>query len=199
MKRRDPGILELVRHYNKLCSEMATLVRQRKAPRNAIPPKPIDAKGIWGLDVDDEIWQDVGLDDTFDESAPPLWLKDDNVRDGIKAMLELDRCDEEEPRLFHECRVLRYWLSEEWDAVTSAMDLATEEGTWVSSSLNTIATNTMAQGIWEWHTNYSYDATSYANFALAGSWRCVQSLSRLTGYRHGVRLRRICYRFESKM
>ncbi|KAJ7430688.1 hypothetical protein B0H11DRAFT_2391891 [Mycena galericulata] len=128
VKRRDPGILQLLRHYNELCKEMATLIKQRKAPRNAIAPKPIESKGIWALDVDDEIWQDVGLDDTLDGSEPPLWLKSDAVRQGIKAMLELDRCDEEQPRLFHECRSLRYWLSEEWEAVTTAMEVATEQG-----------------------------------------------------------------------
>ncbi|KAJ7462442.1 hypothetical protein FB451DRAFT_1404244 [Mycena latifolia] len=103
VKRRDPGIQEIVHHYNRLCMEMADLVKKRKAPRNAIPPNPIEPKPIWGLDVDDENWQDVGLDD---ESEPPLWLKSGTVRDGIKAMLEKDRCEEEHPRIFHKCRAL---------------------------------------------------------------------------------------------
>ncbi|KAJ7603276.1 hypothetical protein DFH06DRAFT_1022371, partial [Mycena polygramma] len=122
VKRRDPGIQELVRHYNKLCAEMERLIKNHKAPRNALPPEPIAPKSVWGLDVDDEIWQDIGLDDAYDEQEPPLWLKSEAVRDGIKAMLQLDRCLEEEPRLFHECRALRYWLSEEWDAVALAKD-----------------------------------------------------------------------------
>ncbi|KAJ6581299.1 hypothetical protein B0H19DRAFT_1251527 [Mycena capillaripes] len=103
VKRRNPGIQELVRHYNRLCAQMATLIGQKKAPRNV------------------EIWQDVGLDDVYDEQEPPLWLKTEQVRNGIKGMLKLDRCTEEEPRVFHECRALRYWLVEEWDAVSSAM------------------------------------------------------------------------------
>ncbi|KAJ7659649.1 hypothetical protein DFH06DRAFT_917907, partial [Mycena polygramma] len=60
-------------------------------------------------------------------SQPPLWLKSEAVRDGIKAMLQLDRCLEEEPRLFHECQALRYWLSEEWDAVALAKNVARED------------------------------------------------------------------------
>ncbi|KAJ7659679.1 hypothetical protein DFH06DRAFT_1269126 [Mycena polygramma] len=127
VKRRDPGIQELVRHYNKLCAEMERLIKNHKAPRNALPTEPIAPKSVWGLDVDDEIWQDIGLDDTYDEQEPPLWLKSEAVRDGIKAMLQLDRCLEEEPRLFHECRALRYWLSEEWDAVALAKDVARED------------------------------------------------------------------------
>ncbi|KAK6987448.1 hypothetical protein R3P38DRAFT_2574747 [Favolaschia claudopus] len=119
--RRDPSIQTLVRQYNTLCKEMKKLVKERKAPKNSIPPAPIDPKVIWGLDVDDEIWQDVGLDEEDDDTEPPLWLKDDTVRSGIRAMLELDRCEEEEVRIFHECRALRYWLAEEWEVVASAM------------------------------------------------------------------------------
>ncbi|KAK7006713.1 hypothetical protein R3P38DRAFT_3325968 [Favolaschia claudopus] len=119
--RRDPSIQTLVRQYNTLCKEMKKLVKERKAPKNSIPPAPIDPKAIWGLDVDDEIWQDVGLDEEDDDTEPPLWLKDDTVRSGIRAMLELDRCEEEEVRIFHECRALRYWLAEEWEVVASAM------------------------------------------------------------------------------
>lgn len=127
MKRRDPKIQALARQYNVLCKEMADLIKKNQAPRNAIAPHPI-GESIWKLDVDDDIWQDLGLDDTYDNKEPPLWLKSDAVRDGIKAMLQLDRCAEEEPRVFHECRALRYWLSEEWDAVTSAMQTAIEVG-----------------------------------------------------------------------
>ncbi|KAJ6535698.1 hypothetical protein B0H19DRAFT_1213812 [Mycena capillaripes] len=127
VKRRNPGIQELVWHYNRLCAQMATLIGQKKAPRNAVAAQEIDPKSIWGLDVDDEIWQDVGLDDAYDGQEPPLWLKSEQVRNGIKGMLELDRCTEEEPRVFHECRALRYWLAEEWDAVNSAMTAADEQ------------------------------------------------------------------------
>ena len=51
--------------------------------------------GLFALDIDDAIWQDVGLagEDLMD---PPLWMCDEDVRRGIKALLELDRCLEEE-------------------------------------------------------------------------------------------------------
>ncbi|KAF8174532.1 hypothetical protein K438DRAFT_1771639 [Mycena galopus ATCC 62051] len=126
VKRRDPGIQEVLRQYNRLCNEMAKLISHKKAPKNAVAPKPINRDSIWGLDVNDEIWQDIGLDDAYDQTKPPLWLKSDKVRNGIRAMLEVDRCDEEKPRLFHECRALHYWLSEEWVAVKLAIAEATE-------------------------------------------------------------------------
>lgn len=54
---------------------------------------------------------------------PPLWLCDEGVRAGIKALLELDRCKEEEERLLGECRAMREWFSEEWKVVNMAMNL----------------------------------------------------------------------------
>ena len=46
-------------------------------------------KGLFALDVDDIIWQDVGLNDENWED-PPHWLCDADVRSGILAMLDLD-------------------------------------------------------------------------------------------------------------
>ncbi|KAL6298593.1 hypothetical protein BKA93DRAFT_820298 [Sparassis latifolia] len=96
IKRREPGILKLAKTYNDLCMQMSTLIRQRKAPRFAIVPPPIQSNGLFKLDVDDDIWQDVGLDDDADTDAVPRWLGDETVREGIKMCLLLDRCIEEE-------------------------------------------------------------------------------------------------------
>ncbi|KAJ7912862.1 hypothetical protein B0H13DRAFT_1504668, partial [Mycena leptocephala] len=96
VKRREPTITKLAGEYNKLCAQIAKLIKDGKAPRGSIPPVPIPAKGLWQLDVDDAIFQDVGLDDNDNGSTePPLWLCDEQVRAGIKAILQLDRCDEE--------------------------------------------------------------------------------------------------------
>ncbi|KAE9384670.1 hypothetical protein BT96DRAFT_950393 [Gymnopus androsaceus JB14] len=118
VKRRDPGIAELTRKYNKLCDDMATLIRQKKAPRNAISPVRIEMEGLFNLDVDDDIWLDIGLgyDDDDDNgggigSAPPLWLSNDNVRAGIRAMLDRDRCLEERKRLLNERNAMQEWFS----------------------------------------------------------------------------------------
>jgi hypothetical protein len=71
---------------------------------------------LFQLDVDDDIWQDVGLDD--ENSGPiPKWLGDDGVRQGIKFLLQLDRCEEEERRLIKERRAIQ-----EWDKVTNAIN-----------------------------------------------------------------------------
>jgi len=73
------------------------------------------------LDVDDAIWQDVGLNDDVSEE-PPLWLCDAKVQSGILAMLDLDRCEEEELRLQHERRAMQDWFLEEWEIVNVAYE-----------------------------------------------------------------------------
>jgi hypothetical protein len=123
VKRREPGILKLSATYNQLCTQLHNLIQTRKAPRNAIAPQRIDTHGLFKLDVDDEIWQDVGLDDDVDGPVP-LWLSDDKVRQGIKTLLERDRCVEEEQRLQKERCALQEWTLEEWNCIQRAREVA---------------------------------------------------------------------------
>jgi hypothetical protein len=102
---------------------MKALIQQKKAPTGATLPIEIPREGLFKLDVDDDIWQDVGLDDG-DHDLAPLWLRDENVRQGIKSMLMLDRCEEEEARLLRERRALQEWMQEEWQVVQRAKDVA---------------------------------------------------------------------------
>lgn len=103
---------------------MATLIRQNRAPRDAIAPVKIEMEGLFDLDVDDDIWLDIELrydDDDADGSVPPLWLSNDKVRVGIRAVLDRDRCLEERQRLLDERSAMQEWFSEEWTVVTMAM------------------------------------------------------------------------------
>ncbi|KAH9828839.1 uncharacterized protein C8Q71DRAFT_859379 [Rhodofomes roseus] len=137
VKRREPGILNLAKSYNALCKEMSTLIAKRRAPRSAIAPEPIKSDGLFKLDVDDDIWQDVGLeDDDFvangtdespDPSAVPRWLGDESVRTGIKAQLVLDRCIEEQDRLSQERCTMQMWMQDEWRSVEHAIANAGED------------------------------------------------------------------------
>ena len=88
VKRREPGIPQLARTYNGLCQQLRTLSDQGQAPRNVVLPQPVEIKGLFDLDVDDEIWQEIGLDD--EDVSIPAWLGDLDVRDGIKLCLEFD-------------------------------------------------------------------------------------------------------------
>ena len=127
IKRREPTILKIVSTYNTLCGQLYALIRQRKAPPGAIAPLHISREGIFQLDVDDEIWQDVGLEDEV--ANPPRWLADDNVRQGIRLLLDHDRCVEEENRLSRERCVMQEWMITEWTTLESARAVAGEYDT----------------------------------------------------------------------
>lgn len=127
VKRRDPSIQNLVQKYNGLCKKMATLISKHQAPRNALAPHPISPAGIWALDVDDEIWQDLGLggDDT---QHPPLWLGNDKMKQGICGILLRDRADEELRRLRNERQGLYQWMTEEWEVLKLCVIVLSDPG-----------------------------------------------------------------------
>ncbi|KAJ7612604.1 hypothetical protein FB45DRAFT_981861 [Roridomyces roridus] len=124
IKRREPNISRLVQTYNKLCEQIQSLISKKKAPPHSVAPLPVPSKGIYQLDVDDVIWQDLGLDE--EESRPPLWLSDEKVRTGIRAMLMVDRCNEESARLTREHAHLFVWFQNEWKTIQMA--IAQSEG-----------------------------------------------------------------------
>ncbi|KAG6904977.1 hypothetical protein DXG01_005855 [Tephrocybe rancida] len=120
VRSRKPAILKVARSYNTLCNTMEQLLKKGKAPHGTICPKPLELKGIFDLDVDDMIWEDIGLEEGT-PAAPLPWLADKDVHAGIKALLERDRCLEEQVCLRHECRSMHVWLSEEWRIVNLAL------------------------------------------------------------------------------
>ena len=120
-KRREPGIVKLAATYNDLCRQISKLITTGRAPPGAVSPQIIAREGLFKLDVDDVIWQDVGLeDDDYQDIAPARWLSDEKVRQGILAILELDRCNEEDDRLRKERCAMQEWFSEEWSCVEKA-------------------------------------------------------------------------------
>ncbi|KAG2746663.1 hypothetical protein P692DRAFT_20738493, partial [Suillus brevipes Sb2] len=99
-------------------------IRRGEAPAGAIAPHSISLTGIFQLDVDDDIWQDVGLDGN--DMAPPAWIADENMRAAIKFQLEVDQCNEERARIMQEHCVLQEWMMAEWDALQEARTRAEE-------------------------------------------------------------------------
>jgi len=129
VKRKEPGIQTLARKYNTLCNDLGDMIKAKKAPLGAIAPLPIEMNGLFKLDVDDGIWQDVGLTDDNDgeNTEIPLWLGNENVQKGIKSLLELDRCMEERRRLISESISMRQWMREEWVIMTTAVDYSVDD------------------------------------------------------------------------
>ncbi|KAG6822327.1 hypothetical protein H0H92_014291, partial [Tricholoma furcatifolium] len=81
----------------------------------------IEAKGLFALDVDDAIWQDVGLGIDGADQTPPLWLSNNAVRTGIQALLEYERCLEEDIRLRWEFQNMKTWFFDEWQVLSTAL------------------------------------------------------------------------------
>jgi len=127
LKRKEPGIQSTAKKYNKLCSDLSKMIDKGKAPRGATAPLLIKLDGLFKLDVDDDIWQDIGLtDETDDILEIPAWLGNNSVRDGIKALLEDDRCVEEMKRVKHERVCMQEWFQEEWVVVQVAIKKTTD-------------------------------------------------------------------------
>jgi len=118
-------ILKLTSSYNDLCHQLTGLLASGQALPGSAAPQPIQHDGLFKLDVNDDIWQDVELDDKYNGRIP-RWLGDEEVRSGIQALLQHDQCCEEEHRLRKEHCNLQQWFMEEWDCVKAAQAAAGE-------------------------------------------------------------------------
>ncbi|KAF8436868.1 hypothetical protein L210DRAFT_961007 [Boletus edulis BED1] len=121
ISRREPAIMSLVVKYNSLCDKLEHHITHDRAPQGVISPLKIFKERLWSLDVDDGIWQDVGLEDAKETHAIPNWLGNDETRQGIQAMLEFNCCVERERRLKREQSAMQCWMKREWDAILKAL------------------------------------------------------------------------------
>ena len=121
-KTRDPGFRALVRKYNAQRDDMKKIIARQKDGAHRILPAKIEIEGLFKLDVDNEIWQQTGLDDNdgLVGDTVPDWMKDEQTCKEICARLLLDCCLEEESRLCQERCNLQKWMLEEWHATTQA-------------------------------------------------------------------------------
>ncbi|KIJ25089.1 hypothetical protein M422DRAFT_273977 [Sphaerobolus stellatus SS14] len=120
LKRGTKSISSLVAKYNRLVELMRDLKRRFKAPARARMPALMKVQKLFSLDVNDDIWNEDGLGDD-DTSAPPGWLANQDIRNGISALLEQDRCEEELERLKAEETNSMIWLRHEVMCVQTAL------------------------------------------------------------------------------
>ncbi|KAI6114444.1 hypothetical protein F5141DRAFT_1001898 [Pisolithus sp. B1] len=104
---------------------MVGLMQKGKAPQGSIAPLLIPRDSLFKLDVDDDIWQDIGLGDDSGGLLPP-WLADEKVHSGIRSLLELRQCEEEERHLMQERQALIQWFTEEWGHIQKTIGGAGE-------------------------------------------------------------------------
>jgi hypothetical protein len=92
---------------------MENMASQGAAPINVKIPASLANAKLWDLDVDDDLWTEIAQDAHFQNKDLPKWLCDKPTRQGIRAMLELQRCDEELERLDYERSAMHSWLQTE--------------------------------------------------------------------------------------
>ena len=102
---------------------MQDLIARGEAPTDATVPNPLLSERLWDLDVDDDLWTDLARDGEYQDD-PPKWLFDGPTKRGIRAMLDLQRSEEELERLDHERSVMFAWLQGQGEQLQRAGHIA---------------------------------------------------------------------------
>lgn len=115
IKKRAPALMAGIKKYNDLCATLTSMYR----PDWGIPlPEPLPNE-LKPLRDAPHLMQDVWISRPTEKV--PRWLEDKNVRNGIRAQLKLDRCQEERRRLEVEAVNLMRWFGRELAAVELAL------------------------------------------------------------------------------
>jgi hypothetical protein len=80
ISRREPAIISLAPNYNSLWDKLTHHIIHGTAPQSALRPLKTPKERLWSLDVDDEIWQDVGLEGYEHMKSIPNLLGAEKVR-----------------------------------------------------------------------------------------------------------------------
>ncbi|KZT05186.1 uncharacterized protein LAESUDRAFT_760370 [Laetiporus sulphureus 93-53] len=123
--------------------------------------------GLFKLDIDDDIWQDIDLDDDETSAEVPCWLGDETVHAGIKAMLVLDCCMEEEMSLCEERYAMQEWLNEERECIQHARHHAAEATDHNMAQVYTIPSDRPMPACWGSLERELLDAAIYE---AVGQW-----------------------------
>lgn len=127
IKRRLQSVRTLVSKYNERQASMMKLRGKGPIPKTALVPPRLEMKGLFSLDVDQDIWLDIGIEDeaSFGGDIPP-WLGDDTVRRGISIMQELVSCEGELYRLRQERSALQASFAREHTALIQLIRRTTD-------------------------------------------------------------------------
>ena len=109
LNRCKDGHERLAKSYEKLRLEMQDLIAHGDAPTGATVPNQLSSEKLWDLDVDNDLWADLARDGQYQNDAP-RWLYDEPTKNGIRAMLDLQRSEEEIERLDYERGAMYRWL-----------------------------------------------------------------------------------------
>ncbi|KAF8166444.1 hypothetical protein K438DRAFT_1616889 [Mycena galopus ATCC 62051] len=116
ISKRTPTLLKSIKKFNNHCADLKRLRPQGLA----IPIPTALPTQLSGLRDDAVLYEDVWI--TPSTGVIPRWLDDVDVRDGIRSLHALDRCNEEAARLDMERGNMRQWLAHELAVVAHAME-----------------------------------------------------------------------------
>ncbi|KAF7298675.1 hypothetical protein MIND_00814700 [Mycena indigotica] len=114
--KRQPALMKALKKFNDYCTEFEQL---RPADCHIPVPHPLPTQ-LSALREDTSLHEDVWI--TPSEGRPPRWLEDEDVRQGIRSLLTLNRCQEEMVRLAAERRNMHQWLEDEDRILTYTME-----------------------------------------------------------------------------
>ncbi|KAG2113977.1 hypothetical protein DEU56DRAFT_874329 [Suillus clintonianus] len=113
--KRQPALMTAIRKFNSYCEHLDTLYD----PSWGIPlPMALPTK-LADLRNDQALMEDVWIAPSAGDI--PRWLDDSDVRDGIRALLKHDRCQEERQRLSIEADNLCRYFGDELAALELAL------------------------------------------------------------------------------
>lgn len=113
--KRKPALMTAIRKFNLYCATLEEL----SDPAWSIPlPQPLPTE-LTNLRNCNHLMEDVWIHPSSGDV--PRWLEDLDVRDGIRAMLKLDRCSEERRRLGREADNMCRWFGQELTAIELAL------------------------------------------------------------------------------
>jgi hypothetical protein len=114
--RRKKPLARLIRIYNRYCAQLGA--ENVWNPQWGLPkPRPLPTNP-------DQLKDDAGFLESINlrfAHQTPRWSSDPSIRLGIRAMLKLDRCREEERRLRRESLNMLEWFKQEMTAVNVAL------------------------------------------------------------------------------
>ncbi|KAF9506248.1 hypothetical protein BS47DRAFT_1367491 [Hydnum rufescens UP504] len=107
-------------HYQSIKGLVAEYNKHRESMK-----KLHGHQGLFSLDVDNDIWQDISLaDNEFDGDVLP-WLGDEMVQNGIQLVQDIANCQDELELCWRERHSLKHWFDEESAAMMTLLNSST--------------------------------------------------------------------------
>jgi hypothetical protein len=182
VRYKEGSIASIWKRYDIAVGKMEELHKRKRTPQGAKVPLRISKDEIWSLDIDSNIWNDTTLDymvhGTTEDNDLPEWMTNQEVKDGICAMLDIDRCLEEEQQLKWDREALQLFSQEQWLCINAVIQATPQDDVEHHSLLNHKKAE-LLDVIVQWEAEAH---SILADMNLSGSWGPTPE-EMLDGYR----------------